>query len=49
MATTKIITEVTDLNDASSTSGLKMPSGAAYSGTAAPGMVRNDTDGDSQG
>ena len=32
-----------------STAGLKMPSGAAYSGTAQDGMVRNDTDGDSQG
>ncbi len=49
MATTKIITEVTDLNDASSTSGLKMPSGAAYSGATQDGMIRNDTDGDSQG
>lgn len=43
MATTKIITELTDLNAASSTSGLKMPSGGAFSGTATEGMMRNDT------
>ena len=49
MATTKIITEVTDLNDASSTNGLKMPTGTAYSGTPTDGMVRNDTTGSSQG
>jgi len=49
MATTKIITEVTDLNAASSTNGLKMPTGGAYSGTPTDGMVRNDTTGSSQG
>jgi hypothetical protein len=49
MATTKVIPGVLDLNQASSSTGLKMPSGAAYSGTAQDGMVRNDTDGDSQG
>ena len=43
MAITKIITELTDLNAASSTSGLKMPSGGAFSGTATEGMMRNDT------
>ena len=49
MATTKIITEVTDLNAASSTNGLKMPTGTAYSGTPTDGMVRNDTTGSSKG
>ena len=49
MATTKIITEVTDLNAASSTNGLKMPSGAAYSGTPTDGMVRNSSETGSQG
>ncbi len=48
MATTKIITEVTDLNAASSTNGLKMPTGGAYSGTPTDGMLRNDTTGSSQ-
>ena len=43
MATTKIISDLTDLNAASSTSGLKMPSGGAFSGTATEGMMRNDT------
>lgn len=32
-----------------STAGLKMPTGAAYSGTTEDGMIRNDTDGTSQG
>ncbi len=49
MATTKIITEVTDLNATSSTNGLKMPTGTAYSGTPTDGMVRNDTTGSSKG
>lgn len=49
MATTKIITEVTDLNAASSTNGLKMPTGGAYSGTPTDGMMRNDTTGSSKG
>jgi len=49
MATTKIITGVTDLNAANSTNGLKMPSGGAYSGTPSSGMMRNNTSGASQG
>ena len=49
MATTKIITEVTDLNAASSTNGLKMPTGGAYSGTPTDGMVRNSSETGSQG
>ena len=49
MATTKIITEVTDLNSASSTNGLKMPTGTAYSGTPTDGMVRNSSETGSQG
>ena len=44
MATTKVIPEVIDLNQASSTTGLKMPSkNTAYSGpTVAEGMMRNE-------
>ena len=44
MATTKVITELTDLNQANSESGLRMPSSnAAYSGpTVAEGMMRNE-------
>ena len=49
MATTKVINDLIDLNATDATKSLKMPSGAAYSGTAQDGMVRNDTDGDSQG
>ena len=49
MATTKVIPEVTDLNATSSTNGLKMPTGGAYSGTPTDGMMRNDTTGSSQG
>ena len=49
MATTKVIKDLTDLNQANSESGLKMPTGAAYSGTTEDGMIRNDTDGTSQG
>ena len=49
MATTKIITEVTDLNAVSSTNGLKMPTGTAYSGTPTDGMVRNSSETGSQG
>jgi hypothetical protein len=49
MATTKIITKVTDLNAASSTNGLKMPTGGAYSGTPTDGMVRNSSETGSQG
>ena len=43
MATTKVITELTDLNQANSESGLRMPTGGAFSGTPDPGMMRNDT------
>jgi len=43
MATTKVITELTDLNQANSESGLRMPTGGAFSGTPAEGMMRNDT------
>ena len=49
MALTKVINDLIDLNATDATKSLKMPSGAAYSGTAQDGMVRNDTDGDSQG
>jgi hypothetical protein len=49
MAITKVINDLIDLNATDATKSLKMPSGAAYSGTAQDGMVRNDTDGDSQG
>ena len=49
MATTKVIKDLTDLNQANSESGLKMPTGAAYSGTPAEGMMRNDDTQDSNG
>ena len=49
MAITKVINDLIDLNATDATKSLKMPSGAAYSGTAQDGMIRNDTDGDSQG
>ena len=49
MATTKVISQLTDLNAANSTNGLKMPSGTAFAGTAEQGMMRNDTDQTSQG
>ena len=49
MATTKVITELTDLNQANSESGLKMPTGGAFSGTPAEGMMRNDTTQSSEG
>ena len=49
MALTKVINDLIDLNATDATKSLKMPSGAAYSGTAQDGMIRNDTDGDSQG
>lgn len=49
MATTKVITELTDLNQANSESGLKMPTGGAFSGTPAEGMMRNDTSQSSEG
>lgn len=43
MATTKVIPGVLDLNEANSDSGLSMPTGGAFSGTPAEGMMRNDT------
>lgn len=49
MAITKVINDLIDLNATGATKSLKMPSGAAYSGTTQDGMVRNDTDGTSQG
>jgi hypothetical protein len=49
MATTKVITELTDLNQANSESGIKMPTGGAFSGTPAEGMMRNDTTQASEG
>ena len=49
MATTKVITELTDLNQANSESGLRMPTGGAFSGTPDPGMMRNDTTQASEG
>jgi len=49
MATTKVITELTDLNQANSESGLKMPTGGAFSGTPEEGMMRNDTTQSSEG
>ena len=44
MATTKVITELTDLNQANSESGLRMPTGnSAYAAPPAveAGMIRN--------
>jgi|TARA_B110000858_G_C17744941_1_gene446837 hypothetical protein len=50
MATTKIIPGVLDLTQASSSTGLRMPKGAAYSGAAAdPAMVRNSSEAQSAG
>ena len=49
MATTKVITELTDLNQANSESGLRMPTGGAFSGTPVEGMMRNDTTQASEG
>ena len=49
MATTKVITELTDLNQANSTNGLRMPTGGSFSGTPAEGMMRNDTSQASEG
>ena len=42
MALTKVITGVTDLNQAQSTNGLKFPTGGAFAGTPEEGMIRND-------
>ena len=49
MATTKVNTGVTDLNQTGSESGLKMPTGGTFSGTPAEGMMRNDTAQSSEG
>tara|TARA_R110000803_G_scaffold114964_1_gene183412 strand:+ start:112 stop:1065 length:954 start_codon:yes stop_codon:yes gene_type:complete len=50
MATTKVIPGVLDLTQASSSTGLRMPKGAAYSGAAAdPAMVRNSSETQSAG
>jgi hypothetical protein len=49
MAITKVINDLIDLNATDATKSLKMPSGAAYSGTADPGMVRNSSEAQSQG
>ena len=43
MATTKVIPGVIDLQQSNSESGLRMPSGGAFSGTPSEGMMRNDT------
>jgi len=42
MALTKVITGVTDLNQAQSTNGLKFPTGSVFAGTPEKGMIRND-------
>ena len=42
MALTKVITGVTDLNQAQSTNGLKFPTGSVFAGTPEQGMIRND-------
>jgi hypothetical protein len=42
MALTKVITGVTDLNQAQSTNGLKFPTGSVFAGTPEEGMIRND-------
>jgi hypothetical protein len=49
MAITKVINDLIDLNATDATKSLKMPKGAAYSGTADPGMVRNSSETGSQG
>jgi hypothetical protein len=41
MALTKVITGVTDLNQAQSTNGLKFPTGSVFAGTPEQGMIRN--------
>ena len=48
MAITKVIPGVLDLNQANSESGLRMPTGTAFSGSTAEGMMRNDTTQSSQ-
>jgi len=42
MALTKVITGVTDLNQAQSTNGLKFPTGSVFAGTPEESMIRND-------
>ena len=49
MAITKVINDLIDLNATDATKSLKMPNGAAYSGTAQDGMVRNSSEAQSQG
>jgi len=49
MALTKVITGVTDLNQAQSTNGLKFPTGDAFAGTPEEGMIRNDQSQASEG
>ena len=49
MALTKVINDLIDLNATDATKSLKMPKGAAYSGTADAGMVRNSSEAQSQG
>jgi hypothetical protein len=49
MALSKVGSQSLDLNKANTESGLKMPSGTAFSGTPAEGMMRNDTGQESAG
>lgn len=49
MALTKVINALIDLNATDAAKSLKMPKGAAYSGTADAGMVRNSSEAQSQG
>ena len=49
MALTKVITGVTDLNQAQSTNGLKFPTGDVFAGTPEEGMIRNDQSQASEG
>ena len=50
MATTKVIPDVLDLNEATSESGLKIPSGTELNRpTAAAGQIRNNTNETSEG
>ena len=49
MALTKVITGVTDLNQAQSTNGLKFPTGNVFAGTPEEGMIRNDQSQASEG
>ena len=49
MAITKVINDLIDLNATDATKSLKMPNGAAYSGTTEDGMIRNSSETGSQG